>query len=116
MVVNFLEQEALLIPKIHAEGQNNTFQGCNNMERETLNGVNIQNYSCSVTYIRKRSWVGDCSDLRMAHGSDDPSIKHFAENGTVGMGMTDHLAGATINPLGQLGKPMLSGEKIQGII
>lgn len=71
VVVNFLKQEALLIPKIHTEGQNNTLQGCKNMDRETLNGENISNYSCSVTYIRKRSWAGDCSDPRMAHGSVD---------------------------------------------
>ena len=86
------------------------------MERETLNGANISNYSCSVTHIRKRSWTGDCSDLRMAHGNADPSIKLCAEISTTGMGMTDHLAGATINLLGQLGKLMLFGEKIRGII
>lgn len=85
------------------------------MERETLNGANISNYSCSVTYIGKRSWAGHCSDLRTAHGSADPSIKLCTENGTSGMGMTDLFAGATINLLGQLGKPMLLGEKIRGV-
>lgn len=52
----------------------------------------------------------------MAHGSADPSIELQAENSPAGMGKTDHLAGATINLLGQLGKPMLLGEKIRGVI
>lgn len=105
-----------MIPKIHAEGQNNTFQSCKNMERETLNGANISNYSCSVTYNEKKSWAGGCRDLRMANGSADPSIELQAENSPAGMGMTEHLAGATINLLGHLGKPMLLGEKIRGVI
>lgn len=52
----------------------------------------------------------------MAHGSADPSTELQAENSPAGMGMTDHLDGATINLLGHLGKPMLLGEKIHGVI
>lgn len=52
----------------------------------------------------------------MANGSADPSIELQAENSPAGMGMTEHLAGATINLLGHLGKPMLLGEKIRGVI
>lgn len=49
MGVNLLKQEVPLTRKIHAEGQNNAFQGCKNMERETVSEVNISNYSFSRT-------------------------------------------------------------------
>lgn len=86
------------------------------MERKTLNGANISNYSWSVTFIGKRSWAGGCSNLRMSHGGTDPRIKLHSESSIVGMGITDPFAGATINLLGQLDKMMLLEEKIWGII
>lgn len=48
MAVNLLKQDVPLTRKIHAVGQNIAFQGCKNMERETLSGVNISNYSFSL--------------------------------------------------------------------
>lgn len=46
----------------------------------------------------------------MVHGSTDPAIRLCTKNSV--MGMMDHLAGATINLLGQPGNPVFLREKM----